>query len=366
MSLSKDYVPDWTVVDGVRELFQNALDQQTANPDNKMFFKYNENEGTLYIGNKLSTLDVKTLLLGASTKRDDPNTIGQFGEGYKIATLVLTRLNKKVTFYNYGAREVWRPRFVNSRRYGTEILTFFVDKKYIWQRTPDNDLTITVENITLDEYNDIIDSNLHLQDVGKTLNSQFGRILYEERYKGKVFVNGLFVCDYNKYNHGYDFKPRYIKIDRDRKLADSFELRWLSSKMWSGVDNEHTIELIKQGASDVEYITSASYSSTTINNIADKAYNKFKREHGNNAIPVTSHEEFSKYSGKGNDITPVFVNESYSNVIKSSPKYEEPKIKLKKEQTVKSKLEKWLKDHSHVLTKRAKSKLQAIIDEIYE
>lgn len=68
-------------------------------------------------------------------------------------------------------------------------------------------------------------------------------------------------------------------------------------------------------------------------------------------------------AGKGNDI---FVNDSYSNVIKSSAKYEEPKVKVKKEQTVKSKLEKWLKDHGSTLTKRAKSKLQAIIDEIYE
>lgn len=64
--------------------------------------------------------------------------------------------------------------------------------------------------------------------------------------------------------------------------------------------------------------------------------------------------------------SPVFVNDSYSKVIKSSAKYEEPKVKVKKEQTVKSKLEKWLKDHGSTLTKRAKSKLQAIIDEIYE
>lgn len=69
LSISPDYVPNWTVVDGVRELFQNALDQQTLLPNNEMFFSY-ENE-ILRVGNKSSVLGINTLLLGASTKRED-------------------------------------------------------------------------------------------------------------------------------------------------------------------------------------------------------------------------------------------------------------------------------------------------------
>lgn len=369
LSLSKDYVPDWTVVDAVRELFQNALDQQTTTKDNAMFFNYDEVKETLYIGNKSSVLDVKTLLLGSSTKRNDPNTIGQFGEGYKIATLVLTRLNKKVAFYNYGAKEVWNPRFVKSRRYnGEEILTFFVDKKYPWTKVPDNNLTIEIQGINPHEYEQIVESNLHLQDVGKIIKSTYGRILEEERYKTKVFVNGLYVCSYADYTQGYDFKPEYIKIDRDRKLADSFQLKWLSSTMLSGVDSDKTVELIKQGAADVAYVSDTGSSlwgtsSKTYKSISNKTYRAFKDEHGENAIPVTSQDEFLKVSSLGS-YNAVFVNQTYSNTIKSSEEYIEPIYESKNKQSTKSKLETWLKNHKQNLTKRSIKKLQYIIEEV--
>jgi hypothetical protein len=365
LSLSKDYVPDWTVVDAVRELFQNALDQQTTTEGNAMFFNYDELTEILYIGNKSSVLDVKTLLLGSSTKRNDPNTIGQFGEGYKIATLVLTRLNKKVTFYNYGAKEVWNPRFVKSRRYnGEEILTFFVDKKYPWAKIPDNNLTIEIKGINPHEYEQIVESNLHLQDVGQIVESSYGRILEEERYKSKVFVNGLYVCSYEKYIQGYDFKPEYIKIDRDRKLADSFQLEWLSSKMLSGVVSDKTVDLIRQGAADTTYIQH-NWNYNTRKELSDKTYQSFIDEHGDNAIPVTNQEEFTKISSIGK-YNPIFVNETYSAVIKSSDEYEEPIHEPAQRQSTKSKLELWLKNHKQILTKRSINKLQYIIDEVTE
>ncbi|MGR6760253.1 hypothetical protein ACU1JV_00220 [Paenibacillus sp. T2-29] len=367
LSLSKDYVPSWTVVDAVRELFQNALDQQTTSDDNKMFFEYDNETQKLCIGNKSSVLNVKTLLLGSSTKRDDPNTIGQFGEGYKIATLVLTRLNKTVTFYNYGASEVWKPRFVNSRRYGEEILTFFVDKKYPWDKAPDNNLTIVIENITNQEYQDIVESNLYLQDVGKIIGSSFGRILEEERYKGKVFVNGLFVCNYSEYTQGYDFKPEYIKIDRDRKLADSFELKWLSSRMLSGVNSNKTVDMIKNGSPDVQFITSAF--STNVNNklreIVDNVYDDFISEHGENAIPVSNQEEYTEVS-KSVKYRPVYVSGSYAIAIKTSHKYKEPILESEKKKSINKRLITWLDSHKQSLSKKAIKQLEEIIDDVVE
>ena len=126
-----------------------------------------------------------------TTKSDDNDTIGQFGEGYKIATLVLLREGKNVVFYNYGAREVWRPRIVKSHRFGTYTLTFFIEKKAIWENVPSADLVIAIDGISADEYYDqIVPSNLHLRSDFEVIEeTEYGDII---NLPGKVFVNGLY------------------------------------------------------------------------------------------------------------------------------------------------------------------------------
>ena len=332
LTLSPDYVSDWSAVDAVRELFQNALDQEVMQKDNKMFFGYgrrSDNVGVLYIGNKSSVLEAKTLLMGASTKRGNRDTIGKFGEGYKVATLVLLRLGFKVTFYNYGAREVWQPRFVKSRRYGGEnILTFFINDKWPWEKVPDNNLTIEIEGITPELYKEIVETNLHLQDVGETIETSYGRILLEERYKGKVFVNGLWVCNYDQYLLGYDFKPAHIDIDRDRKLVSDFDLKWLSSKMWGATSDPRIVELAAKNAADVQYVTlhlhQLPYDKR--DELYDKAFDDFVKENGTKAIPVTDQEELMKVPPS---YKPVIVSESSQALIKSSKKYIEPEPVVK-------------------------------------
>ena len=124
-----------------------------------------------------------------------------------MATLVLTRLGKVVTLTTTEQEKYGVHVLLKSRRYGTQVLTFFVDKKYIWQSASDNNLSIEIEGITPEEYAKIVESKLHLQDVGEGIGTPRGRILEDEKFKGKVFVNGLFACKYEPYQYGYDFKP---------------------------------------------------------------------------------------------------------------------------------------------------------------
>lgn len=365
LSIAKDYVPSWNYIDAVRELFQNALDQQTVTEDNEMFFDYNPDTRILSIGNKMSTLDTSSLLLGATTKADEDETIGQFGEGYKIATLVLTRENHPVTFYNYGAKEVWKPRFVNSRRYNAEVLTFFVDKKFPWQGIPHHNLVITVENIKQEQYETIIETNLHLQDIGEHFNTDKGRILLEDKYKGKVFVNGLYVCNFNDYRYGYDFKPRELSIDRDRKLVDNFDLRWLASKMWlkqtSDEMREIAADLIKQDAADTEFVRNVGIDRENYIKTADHVYNSFKEEYGEDAIPVSSQDELESISSSSN-IKPIMVSSEYKEVVKSSSSYAEP-VRLYKP-SPKERLGEWLGKHRQSLSKKAIEELELITEDL--
>ncbi len=91
LSLSKQYVSHWGMADGVRELLQNALDSESP-------FEWEFKDGSLFLHSRYSKLEPRTLLLGQTSKAEDTTAIGSFGEGYKIAMLVLTRAHFRYTW----------------------------------------------------------------------------------------------------------------------------------------------------------------------------------------------------------------------------------------------------------------------------
>ena len=364
LSLAKNYVPSWTLVDGVRELFQNAIDQEMQNPDNAMSFVYDWVNGVLNICNAQSTLTTKTLLLGTTSKAGDSATIGQFGEGYKVATLVLLRCGKEVTFYNYGAKEIWHTRFVNSRRYGAEVLTFDVQKQAFWDYIPNNDLTIEIKGITPDEYENLLmPSNLYLQGKQNAgIVTRYGNILKEDKYKGMVFVNGLFICNYKEYKYGYNFKPECIHLDRDRKLVSDFDLRWLASKMWI-TQGDAAAELILEGAADVEYVADNYWLASTEDQdkLLDAVYNEFVVSYGAKAVPVTSQAEADKVPL---GYKPVYISSSATRVLKNSSQWREPVAEEKTEQTPMEELWSWYEQETMDLDGDVRLKFEEIYDRL--
>lgn len=336
LTIAPNYVPTWGITEAVRELFQNALDQQVQSPGNDMGWSYDGDTQTLTISNKTSVLTAQTLLLGATSKASDVSTIGQFGEGYKIATLVLLRNGKQITFYNYGAREVWRPRFVKSRKFETNVLTFFIDKVSSWKSVPDADLTIEVSGITQDEWDTkIVPYNLHLQnDIEIVESSMYGDAINKP---GKVFVNGLFVCNYEPYRYGYNFKPKYIELDRDRKMVSDFDLKWSASRIWANSKSEKAIELIEAGHADVAYVSSMSKALE----LSDAAYQRFRDVYGPEAVPVVTQTELESvpegYRG-------VIVPDAYSTLIRTSSSYVTPRVHVK---SAREKLEEWVEKISN-------------------
>lgn len=328
LSIDMNYVKSWGIVEAVREFFQNSYDEEQQNPNNKSYFNYDEDSEILTIGNKLSVLKSETLLLGCTSKDSDNSTIGQFGEGYKIATVVALRTGHNVTIYNYGAREIWTTKLVKSRRYnGRLVPTFYINKTFDWKSFFNNkeerNLYIEITNISKDEYEKIVESNLNLKPFpGNKVNTQFGEILSNESFSGRIYVSGLYVCTDERVKYNYNINSNYLKLDRDRMAVDSFNLCYTTSKMWLDASINDSIsvdllfEMLENNCEDIHYINSIieySCSMSNVNNVIDNIYLKFIEKYGKDSIPVNSDDLKKKLESCGNKTT--YVKDSLYNIL---------------------------------------------------
>ena len=234
LTLTPNYVSDWTFNDALRELIQNGTDQEVLDKENKFQIIYNGKEKTLRLVNQKSVLKINTLLLGRSSKANNEDTVGQFGEGYKIAALVLNRLGKTFTIYNNEKGEIWESRFKNSEKWLEKILAFYVYK----HDTDNSGLCIEVGNVTHEEFNNLYKVWLHLEncDYSKA-ETGYGEIILDEEYAGEVYVNGLFVdCKaYGKSKSEKEAELREQKLQAEIALKESQgEMHRLKTEIASG------------------------------------------------------------------------------------------------------------------------------------
>lgn len=282
LTLSPDYVKSWTVSDAIREFLQNAIDQEGQDMENKKSIIIEGN--TLRIANAKSILTKKSLLLGGGTKKEGDNNIGQFGEGYKVGLLVLLREGFNVQINNYGVSELWIPKIVNSRVYDSEVLAIDTQEFDFGSNILNSlDIEITKDNF---DFNECL-RNIWLEFDGDLHEDSFieangNQILLDDKYKGSVYVKGLYIGKMQDITYGYNFKPNLIKIGRDRNLVNSFDVRWtIARSLWNKVDysKENNLkalkDLIHAKAGDVEYIEITYFPNTVKDYLAEDYKDKF-------------------------------------------------------------------------------------------
>jgi len=241
LSMTPDYVLSWGIWEAVRELLQNAIDQHIADAQSALIFQYEPGNERLIVGATNCVLEPRTLLLGVTTKACDCGTIGQFGEGYKLALLVLARSSYDVIIRN--GDEIWKPTFEFSDEYQSSVLTvcrYEAPQRY-------DGVSFEILDVSHADYAKITERYL----PGAPLN----RILYEDYLRGKVFVGGLFVCKITELEYGYNFSPDRLRLDRDRGMASQFDISYEASRLWdqSG-DDEALYANLKKGKPDTAYV----------------------------------------------------------------------------------------------------------------
>ena len=308
MSLSVEYVSDWGVQEALRELFQNAIDYGD--------WSYCIVEDRLSIMSHGTQLDKASLLLGHSRKAE--NSIGVHGEGYKLATLVLTRLGYKCEIQT--GNEVWVPKLIQSRTYKTKQLVFDTHINHTFKES----LAFEVYGLSPEVIAELNHQNLHITPTCAYFCADKGIVI--EGRPGDIFVNGLYVAHLDGYKFGYNFKPQHLSLDRDRRLVRDFDVQWLTTQIWKDHENfDLILDMIKKELPDVKYLDSFIYSSKQ--GLADEAAKAFVTEHGAEAIPVTSQSDLRQAQEAGHEAI-ILVPDIQRQLIHRSTFYVPPAPKI--------------------------------------
>ena len=119
--ISPKYVKGWTVEKGIREIVQNYLDsREEFNCEGHIKWE----DGIAIAKDYGPGLELRHLALGISEKGG--NTIGKYGEGLKLALLVMARENRQIEVWANG--NIIVPSIEFSEDYQTDIMVLTVTK----------------------------------------------------------------------------------------------------------------------------------------------------------------------------------------------------------------------------------------------
>lgn len=352
LTISPDYVKNWTEQDAIREFIQNWIDQRNQEPEAGSAIK--SSKGCLIIDNNFSVLQRQTLLLGGGTKAEDTGAIGGFGEGYKIALLVLTRLGFKVSIANYGLGELWEPQISYSHEYGTDVLKITCRQLQHGKNLQKGVSVI----ITKDSYDfDLIMHNIYLEKRDFTViaqNDRYGQIL-DKSEAGRIYIGGLYISTSSELLYGYNFNPGILEIGRDRNITDTFQIRFKAPYVFQYTFDSfinQVYEDLKSGAKDFDYIDKY--------NLPEKMKIKIKDEFADKQV-ISSQSD--KQVLEDNNIkvkNPIVVHKVIRNLIWEQPV--SSKASAIKPKSTLDLLREFLEDELSNLSKRQVEKLNYIIN----
>ena len=248
-NMTREYRSHWSAYDAIREIVQNASDAGS--------YECHVGKSQLTVSNdKVISLD--TLMLGESQKSSD--SVGRYGEGYKIAMLILTRegMNPEIHTGGYKLTGSFK---VNSL--GVE--SFGIDVEEV-EEEPST--TFICDHHKLAVYGLIRRIPAFEKPLPKP---DYIDVLVDR--PGQIYVNGLWVCEH-KLTYGYNFHPSFIELNTDRNMVSGVE--WQLAGFWGKTtEAELLFRLIENDANDVRDVSYRLHCNKLKAELARLFYNKY-------------------------------------------------------------------------------------------
>lgn len=282
LTLNPEYVRDWNVWEAIREFLQNALDSQDLGYESSITYVTNTKQPQLRIITEGITIDRDTLLLGTTSKAGRSDQRGEFGEGMKLACLVLTRNGLGVRIKS--GDEQWMPRIAHSKNFNSDLLV--VDTAPCVYR---NRVQVDIIGLNEEDWKTIQKRILHLNKPkdNEIIHAGENKILIGERFINQLYVKGIFVGKLpGNYFYGYDLSD--VSLDRDRRLADPWDLKYAIHRALAKASNDiPVIDLMTIMNGEFEESNAVAANAYSSSNLSKKILEEFQKQHGENAIAVS-------------------------------------------------------------------------------
>jgi hypothetical protein len=220
--VTDEYVRDWKRIHALREIISNGIDAEIEKRAT-LNVRHDSRTQKLYVRNDRTKLDVKALYFGGTTKADDDRLVGQYGEGLKIAMLVLAR--EKVPLRIHNCDEDWDVKIEPDER-GVKVLTLYTRRS----RNPDDCVEVEIGDVNNDLWYEARSMFLRLAPPLESFDTSYGQILPEVDQVGKVYVKGVLVGEFPKSAFGYNFRD--LDVGRDRVSFDQSSAQTRIARMW--------------------------------------------------------------------------------------------------------------------------------------
>lgn len=218
--IADSYVADWTRTDAIREFIANALDAGEPR------LVHNGKEAR--ISDSGEGILKKNMVLGGTSKSKQAQAIGKFGEGLKMACLVLARTGSEVKIETVGTT------YTATLEYNEEFESKLLVIEYV--KNARSKGSSIVFACTEDELQDAKNKFIHFQGVRKKPTVTENLEIYTEG-TGRIYVNGLETSKkVGIFN--YNVLDKVALDSRDRNSVDDSRLR-----NWIGVFLSQTKEI---------------------------------------------------------------------------------------------------------------------------
>lgn len=207
-------------------------------------------------------------------------------------------------------------------------------------------------------------------DYSKT-ETKYGEIILDEAYAGEVYVNGLFVDCNSDLKYGYNFKQKYIRLERDRKTCDTWNVEDATSLMIAeamvkgDIPMEKVRRMVEERADDVYHFEFNAYKDD-VKKVQEMLIESFDTQNPQPySVPVDSQEDIRKVKAYGGN--PVVVPAGVAKLLKEE---KDKRIKTLTEipcanvMTLKDKFNRWYDVYAEDIRDEARMEIRNLIDEL--